>query len=229
MKKLLASMTVAGLLVAGGASAAGAGGPGGPGGRGHGGIRVAGETAATTIGVTPEELRNQVRSGKTIAQVSTEHGVDPNTVVTAIVTVLTQKIDQKAAEGTVDANRAAQAKQKLPDFANRFVNETKRHRGYRILKDALQAAANEIGVSEAELKDALKNGKSIAQVAKDHDKSVDDAVDAIVKAATTEIDQAVKDGKLDSKKADEIKKKLPDRVKKLVNRERRRGGAATAS
>jgi transposase-like protein len=229
MKKVLASFTVAGLIVAGGVSVAGAAGPGSPGGRGHGGLRVAGETAANTIGVTPQDLRTQVRSGKTIAQVATEHGVDANTVVNAIVAAVTQQIDQKAAAGSIDANRAEQAKQKLPDFANRFVNETKPRRGYRILKDALKAAAKEIGVSENELKDALKNGKSIAQVAKDHDKSVDDVVNAIVKAATSDIDQAVKDGKLDSKKADEIKQKLPDRVKKLVNRERHRAGAATTT
>ncbi len=232
MKKVLASMTVAGLLVAGGVSAAGAAGPGGPGGpgeKGHGGYGIAAQTAATTIGVTPEDLRNQVRSGKTIAQVATEHGVDPNTVVTAIITAVTQQIDQKAAAGTVDPSRAEQAKQKLPDFANRFVNETKLRRRYRILKDAVKAAATEIGVSADQLKDALKNGKSIAQVAKEHDKSVDDIVDAIVKESTSDIDQAVKDGKLDSSKADEIKQKLRDRVKKLVNRERRGGFATTSS
>jgi transposase-like protein len=229
MKKVLASMIVAGVLAAGGVSAAGAAGPGGPGGRGHGGLRVAGEAAATTIGVTPQDLRRQVRSGKTIAQVATEHGVDPNTVVNAIVAAVTQQIDQKATAGTIDASRAEQAKQKLPDFANRFVNETKPRRGYRILKDAVQAAAKEIGVSENELKDALRSGKSIAQVAKDHDKSVDDVVNAIFKEATSDIDQAVKDGKLDSKKADEIKQKLPDRVKKLVNRDRRNAGSATTT
>ncbi len=228
MKKLVAGLGVAGLLVAGTASAAVAAGPGGQGGRGHGGARVAGQTAAATIGVSPEELRNQVRSGKTVAQVSTEHGVDPANVVNAIVTALTQQIDQKAASGTVDAARAEQAKQKVPALANRFVNETKSHRrGHRVLKDAVQAAAKEIGVSENDLKEALKDGKSIAQVAQDHNKSVDDVVDTVVKAATSDIDQALKDGKLDSQKADQIKQKLPDRAKQLVNREPKRGSSAT--
>jgi hypothetical protein len=227
MKKLVAALTVAGVLVAGTASAAVAAGPGGQGGRGHGGARVAGQTAAATIGISPQELRNQVRAGKTVAQVSTEHGVDPANVVNAIVVALTQQIDQKAAAGAVDANRVGHAKQKLPDVANRFVNETKQRRGHRVLKDAVQAAANEIGVSENDLKQARKDGKSIAQLAKEHDKSVDDVVNAVVKAATSAIDQAVKDGKLDSKKADEIKQKLPDRVKQLVNREPKRGSSAT--
>src|SRR5215475_13248161 len=124
MKKLVAAVAVSGLVVAGGASVAGAAGPG-QGGRGHGAIRAAGQTAASTIGVSPEELRSQVKSGKTVAQVATDHGVDPNTVVNAIVTDLSQKIDQRAASGTIDANRAAQAKQKLPNAASKFVNETK--------------------------------------------------------------------------------------------------------
>jgi transposase-like protein len=162
-----------------------------------------------------------------VAQIATEHGVDPNTVVTAIVTALTQKIDEKAAAGAVDANRAAQAKQKLPDVANRFVNVTKPRRGYRVLKDAVQAAAKEIGVSTSDLRDAHKNGKSIAQVAQDHGKSADDVVDAVVKAVTADVDQAVKDGKIDAQKADQIKKNLPDRAKKLVNREPKQGSAST--
>jgi ribosomal protein S20 len=226
MRKLVATVAVAGLVVAGGASVAAAAGPG-PGGRGHGAIRVAGQTAASTIGISPAELRSQVQGGKTVAQIATDHGVDPSTVVNAIVTALTQQIDQRAAAGTIDANRAAQAKQKLPDLASRFVNQTKPRRGYEVLKDAVQAAAKEIGVSTSELRDARKNGKSIAQVAQDHGKSVDDVVNAVVKAATSDIDQAVKDGKLSSQKADQIKKNLPDRANQLVNREPKQPSATT--
>ena len=240
MKKLVAAVTVAGVLLAGGSAAYaqsdGSGGSGASGGaaqqgrRGHG-ARLALRTAATTIGVSPQDLAGQIRGGKTVAAVATEHSVDPANVVNAVVAALTQRIDQAAAQGKIDANRADQAKQKVPDIANRFVNETKskRGRGRAILKDAANAAAKEIGVSVADLKQARKDGKSIAQVAKDHNKSVDDVVNAIVKQATSDIDQAVKDGKLDSKKADQIKQKLPDRAKQLVNREPKQRGAGTTT
>jgi uncharacterized protein (DUF433 family) len=240
MKKLVAAVTVAGVLLAGGSAAwAQSGGSGGSGAsgaaiqqgrRGHG-VRLALQAAATTIGVSPQDLAGQIRAGKTVAAVATEHNVDPNTVVNAVVASLTQQIDQAAAQGKVDGNRADQAKQKLPNFANRFVNETKskRGRGRAILKEAANAAAKEIGVSVADLKQARKDGESIAQVAKDHNKSVDDVVNAIVKQATSDIDQAVKDGKLDSKKADQIKQKLPDRAKQFVNREPNQRGAGTTT
>jgi uncharacterized protein (DUF433 family) len=181
--------------------------------------------------VSPQDLAGQIRGGKTVAAVATEHDVDPNSVVNAVVAALTQQIDQAAAQGKVDGNRADQAKQKLPNFANRFVNETnsKRGRGRAFLKDAANAAANEIGVSVADLKQARKDGKSIAQVAKDHNRSVDDVVNAIVKQATSDIDQAVKDGKLDSKRADHIKQKQPDRAEHFVNREPKQRGAGTTT
>ena len=239
MKKLVAAVTVAGVLLAGGSAAyaqsdgsggSGASGAAQQGRRGHG-ARLALRTAATTIGVSSHDLAGQIRGGKTVAAVATEHSVDPANVVNAVVAALTQRIDQAAAQGKIDANRADQAKQKVPDIANRFVNETKskRGRGRAILKDAANAAAKEIGVSVADLKQARKDGKSIAQVAKDHNKSVDDVVNAIVTLATSDIDQAVKDGKLDSKKADQIKQKLPDRVTQLVNREPKQRGAGTTT
>jgi len=238
MKKLVAAVAVAGFLLAGGGAAwaqsDGTAGPGASGGaaqqgrRGHG-ARLALQTAATTIGVSPQDLAGQIRDGKTVAAVATEHSVDPANVVNAVVAALTQQIDQAAAQGKIDANRVEQAKQKVPNLANRFVNETKskQGRGRAILKDAANAAAKEIGVSVTDLKQARKDGKSIAQVAKDHNTSVDDVVNAIVKQATSDIDQAVKDGKLDSKRADQIKQKLPDRAKTLVNREPKQRGAGT--
>jgi transposase-like protein len=245
MKQLVAAVTVVGVLVAGGSAAwaaqpDGSGGTGASGGgaallgrRGHG-ARLALQTAAATIGVSPEELGTQIRGGKTVAAVAGEHNVDPATVVNAVVGALNRRIDQAAAEGKIDADRAAKAKEKVPDLANRFVNETKSQRSgagrrHRALREAVNTAAKEIGVSADDLKQALKDGKSIAQVAKEHDKSADDVVDAIVKKATSAIDQAVKDGKLDAKKADEIKQKLPDRAKRLVNREPNQRGSGTTT
>src|SRR6266511_6403549 len=169
MKKLLASVAVTGLLVGGAATTAWAAGPagtsGGSGGgsagahqgrRGHG-VRLAILTAASTIGVQPADLLTQIRGGKTVAQVATEHGVDPAGVVSAIVVAGTRRIDQAAARGTIDASKADQAKQKLPDVANRFLNEPKptngNGRGYGLRKEALQAAAEEL---ETKLLDRVK-------------------------------------------------------------------------
>ncbi|MEI7619543.1 MAG: hypothetical protein WCK14_13080 [Actinomycetota bacterium] len=64
---------------------AGMGGPG-KGGPGMGRGRGAGlEAAATALGITADELRTELQSGKTIADVATAKGVNVQTVIDALV------------------------------------------------------------------------------------------------------------------------------------------------
>ncbi len=60
----------------------------------------------------------------------------------------------------------------------------------------LAAAAKALGLTEAELRAKLKDGKSLADVAKAEDVSTDTLVKALVAEAEERIDAAVKDGKL---------------------------------
>jgi hypothetical protein len=106
MKKLVATLSLAGLLVAGSAGVALAqdGGTGTEPGAGapteqprrHRAVRHAAKIAADTIGISTQELRDAVRSGKTIAQVAQEHGVDPAAVVDAIVQARTAQVQARA-------------------------------------------------------------------------------------------------------------------------------------
>jgi ribosomal protein S20 len=118
-------------------------------------------------------------------------------------------LDNAVADGTISQAQAdailAKAKALGPERAGRLV------------KGAAQVAADTIGISPAELRDAVKGGKTIAQVAEDHGKTGQEVIDAIVAAANTKIDKAVADGKLDAARAAQMKTKLVDRVTKLVN------------
>ena len=104
MKKLVATLSLAGLLVAGSAGVALAQDPG----AGSTGadaptaqprrhrVKHAAKVAADTIGITTQELRDALKSGKSIAQVAQEHGVDPAAVVDAIVQARTAKLQARA-------------------------------------------------------------------------------------------------------------------------------------
>jgi hypothetical protein len=84
----------------------------------------------------------------------------------------------------------------------------------------LSAAATALGISEADLKTALESGKTLAEVAKDKNVSVDTLVAALVKAETDRIKQEVTDGKLTQAQADERLADLTKRVTDRVNRTR---------
>ena len=58
--------------------------------------------------------------------------------------------------------------------------------------ESLEAAADYLGMTQAELRDALANGKSPADLARVKGKSVDGLKDAVKKPVKAKVDQAVR-------------------------------------
>ena len=169
-------------------------------------------TAADALGMTVEELRTELRAGKSIAQVAADKGVDVQIVIDALVADATERLE------------ALQAS--LPERMTELVNRTGwgehdgprgGHRGPRRI--ALDTAAEAIGISAADLRTALQDGSTIAEVATANGVEVQTVVDALVAEATARIDAAVEDGRLDEERAAEIKAELPDRITARVNGE----------
>ncbi len=88
---------------------------------------------------------------------------------------------------------------------------------HQIRKAGLAVSAKAIGVTPQALKAELKSGKSVATVAGEHGVSTQTVVTAAVNAADSQVDKAVKAGKLTSDQAAKIKAALPARVTKAVN------------
>jgi hypothetical protein len=83
---------------------------------------------------------------------------------------------------------------------------------------ALDSAASALGLKLSDLTAKLRAGKSIADVAKDQGKSLDDVKKAITDGVTKELDQAVKDKKITDAQRTEILKELDEHLDDLVNR-----------
>jgi hypothetical protein len=153
MKKLLASATVAGLmtgalLAAGVGGAASAAEPGdgdgtqqqaeGPGQRGvrRAALKTAVEATAGAIGVSVDELKAGVPDGSTIADYAASKGVPLDEVTSAIVSALSDKLDQAAADGKISAERAAKVEERLPELTERFVRHERGSRTRGAAADA---------------------------------------------------------------------------------------------
>jgi len=83
------------------------------------------DVAANTIGVQPSDLTSELKNGKSVADVATEHTVDPQTVVQAIVDAGNKKIDEAVANDKLTSTQADKLKSHLPDAATKFVNHTR--------------------------------------------------------------------------------------------------------
>jgi uncharacterized protein (DUF433 family) len=150
------------------------------------------KVAADTIGVTPRELRQQLRAGKSIADIATAHHVEPQTVINALVNADKGRITMRVNERGVLGRGARRA--------------------------GVKVAAETIGVTPRELRQQLRAGKSIADVASEHSVNPQSVVTALVDAATKRIDAAQAAGKIAGARAATLEAKLENRITKLVNR-----------
>lgn len=80
------------------------------------------QVAADTIGISTDELKSELKAGRSIAQVATDHGVDPQTVVQAIDDDVNQRVDQAVADGKLTQERGETIKQKAPEVIQRVVD-----------------------------------------------------------------------------------------------------------
>ena len=81
----------------------------------------------------------------------------------------------------------------------------------------LEAAAEYLGMTQAQLREALENGKTLAQVASDRGKTVDGLVDALVNGAEEKLQAAVEAGRLTEAEKSEMLEGLRDRITDMVN------------
>lgn len=91
----------------------------------HGGFggRGAGLTAAATaLDLTEDELRTELRSGSSLADVAAAQGVDVQTVIDALVAERTAAIDQAVTDGQITQDQATELKTDLTDRVTAMVN-----------------------------------------------------------------------------------------------------------
>ena len=96
----------------------------------------------------------------------------------------------------------------------------------KLLQAAIKVSADTIGIPPGELKTELQAGKSIAEVAAEHNVSVDDVKQALIDAATARINEAVANGRITQERADNLIERLPALVERVVNHHKGDGPAA---
>jgi polyhydroxyalkanoate synthesis regulator phasin len=97
-------------------------GPWGPGGLFAVGVEVLDETA-DAIGISNDELLDALRDGQTIAEVAESEGVDPQTVIDALVAATRERLDEAVADGRVEQEDADERLADVTERITEFVNE----------------------------------------------------------------------------------------------------------
>jgi transposase-like protein len=245
MKKLIAAVTTAGLLIVGTAGVAGAAdtpttkAPAAKSAPARAALRKgrlvgAVKIAATTIGIEPKALGQEIKDGKSVADVAKSHNVDPQKVIDAIDAAADKKVDEAVSAGKIDAARAATIKEKVPARVTKLVNgdlkgkvATRAKLRRHARRSGVALAASTIGIDTKALVDAVKGGQTVADVARAHNVDPQKVIDAVTAAANTKVDTAVTNGKLDADRAAKVKDRLDQRIATLVNNTPHRHAASS--
>lgn len=93
-------------------------------------------SAAAIIGIEPEELREAMADGSTLAEVAEANGVSTDELVEGLVTALEEKLDELVAEGRLTEEQAAEILDTAPErFENLVTSEVHVRRGFWLSPD----------------------------------------------------------------------------------------------
>ena len=177
---------------------------------------------ANLIGIDARTLWGELKEGKSIAEVAQANGVDPQTIIDALVAEVQAEIDEALAAGRISPEEAAEKSAGIAERITYYVNETA-----KVLKNdgkrgederrELESIANLIGIDLRTLWGELKAGKSIAEVAQANGVDPQTIIDALVAEVQTGIDAKVATGDISAEEAAEWSAGIEQRITNYVN------------
>jgi polyhydroxyalkanoate synthesis regulator phasin len=219
------------------------GGPGFGGGPGIAFKAVGGvlDDVAKQLGLSAADLRKQLASGKSIADVAKAQNKSVVDIKKTITDSAKSHLDQAVKDGDLTQKQADKVSTGLADHLDDLVSAAPPKiiggpglkRGFRGGRRALpgrafglgfgplgpdvDAVAKYLGLSASKLRDELASGKSLADVAKAQNKDLDGLKKVISDRLQTRLDEAVKDGRLTKDQADAIAKKMTAHIDDLLD------------
>jgi hypothetical protein len=150
------------------------------------------------------------------ALAATVQGDDPSEAVSERVGAIRDRLQGLVDDKTLTDAQADKVAETLGEKGGPF--DRRGGHGPRLLfgGPSLAGAAAVLGMSEDDVREALRDGTTLKELAEQRGKSVDDVVAALTKAANERIDQAVEDGRLTQEQATKAKQRVAGGVQRFV-------------
>jgi len=190
-------------------------------GKGKGGKMGSPETLATALGVDTETLRSEFAAGKSIADIAAEQGIAIDTVVAALVADLEEHLNEHVADGSLTEDEAAEKLASAEDRISEKVNEVPptrdRNSGPRRGGQLSAAVLEMLGIDGPALREALSEGKSVADIAEENGVEIGDMVGELLHERSVHLAEHVADGSLTEDEAAEKLEAMEAKITELLN------------
>ena len=185
-----------------------------------GGLGRIGELAEL-VGTDNETLRAALKEGQTLAEIAEANGVEVQAVIDALAERANERIDAALEAEKLSEDEAASKRAEVVDRVAAFVNQTHAFKGKAAGKhdrgEKLGGLAELVGTDAQSLREALKEGQTLAEVAVSNGIEAQTVIDALVAIANERIDEAVAAGKLTDAEAEEKRAEVETRISSFVN------------
>ena len=179
-------------------------------------------------GMDAQSIIQEIRGGKTLAEVITDSGSSVDEIVTSAMTLSTERVNGWVENGRITQEQAdeilAGLEQFYTDALNGDIEFPRRDRGDRDNRDRglgiLRKIAEDTGLTAQELLPLLRDGTTPAQILTDNGVNVDTFIDELLVNTEERIATAVENGRITQEQADErvttIRTTLTDRLNSPV-------------
>ena len=187
------------------------------------GVAAAGAVAASWV-LEPSEESKAV-----IDDAASQLGVEPSELSDALKQALKNRIDEALDDGRLTEEQADELKMRVdadefPLLGGLGMFGRGLHGGSTLGRfghfELLENAASYLGLTEAELREALED-QTLAEIAEEQGKTASGLVQQLVATQTKRIDEAAAAGRITEEQATELKAEMNERMQGLVNGELR--------
>jgi uncharacterized protein YidB (DUF937 family) len=153
---------------------------------------------AKSLGMEAADLQTELQNGKTVAELAKEKGVSTDTIVNDVVAAYKTSLDLAVTNGDLTQTQADAILEAVRAFAPTVLERS------FASNHPMAAIAKTLGMTQTELMTAMRDGKTIAELAQEKGVSTEAIVNAIVAAQKEMLDQAVAEGHLTQAQADAL-------------------------
>jgi len=188
------------------------------------------EESAKYLGLTVGDLKTKLPGTSLAAIANNTPGKTRAGLVADLLNTVNAGIDKALAANTITKEQSDKAKAEAPGQVAKFVDNVYEQRKApkttarlpkvaEFVGDIFSAGREYLGLSQADLAKALREGKSLGDIANTTaGKSRDGLVAQLTTAANTKIDKAAADGKLTAEQAAALKAQVASAAAALVDR-----------
>jgi hypothetical protein len=188
---------------------------------------VAGTVVGFVAAQTDGEVPGKERFSNFVGRLAENLGITQEELEGAIDQTQLDIVDEKLADGTLTEEQAAEARERIESgeggffgaFGHGFRKGFASGHGFGHLGAGLDDLAGLLEMSVDDLRAALADGQSLAQIAEAQGVGADKLTTFLLGELEARLAEAVESGKIDQARADEMLAGAPERIDQLINHE----------